>query len=132
MSVESVLTAGRRLAERLLVDRCTIRRPSGTTTDPDSGQTVPAYTTLYSNQPVRIQARGNWGERKDVGEAGVVELSVEVQLPITVTGVDVGDEVLMTASQHDPALVGRVFRFRDVVSKSHATARRFMGTEVRG
>lgn len=123
---------GRQAAEALFVDRCRIRRQTGTTTDPDSGQTVPVYSDLYTAQPVRIQTRGNWGERKDLGEAGVVELTVEVQLPVSVTGVGVGDRVEVTASQHDSDLVGRVFLLRDVVSKTHATANRFMGTEVRG
>lgn len=132
MSAASALARGRGLAESLMVDQCTIRRRTGQTTDPDTGVVTPTYTNLYTSQKVRIQTRGNWGERKDVGQAGVVVLSVEVQLPVSVTGVEVNDEVVMTASVHDADLVGRTFIIRDVVSKTHGTAHRFMGTEVTG
>jgi hypothetical protein len=43
---------------------------------------------------------------------------------MSVTGVQVGDVVEISASAHDPDLVGQVFVIRDLFAKTHATARR--------
>jgi hypothetical protein len=126
------MEAGRRLAESLMVDSCTIRRRTGTTTDPDTGDVTPTFTVLYTGQKCRVQTRGNWGEAKDIGEAALVLLTVEIQLPISVTGVDVRDEVTIDVCANDAELTGREFRVKDLNHKSHATMRRLMGTEVTG
>lgn len=133
MSSETVLARGRALAESLMVDTCTVRRITGQATDPNTGEVVNVYDPLYTGQKCRVQSRGNWGERKVLGQAGIVELTIEVQLPVSVTGLQATtDEVVITASAHDADLVGRVFLLRDIVSKTHGTAHRFMGTEVTG
>ena len=56
-------------------------------------------------------------------------LRLEVQLPMTVTGLRVSDEITIDTSAHDPDLVDRVFLVRDLAHKSHATARRVQVTE---
>lgn len=126
------LGMGRAAAEALMVDRCTIRRRTGETVDPDTGDVTPTYTVLYSDQRCRAQSRGYWGERRDVGEADLIVLQIELQLPIAVTGLQVSNEVTIDASVHDPDLIGRVLRIKDLSHKSHATARRVMCLEVTG
>lgn len=115
-----------------MVDSCTIRRRTGTTTDLSTGEVTPTYSTLYTTQKCRVQSSGNWGEARDVGEAALVLLMLQVQLPIAVVGLEKGDEITIDASVHDPDLVGRVVRIRDLHHKSHATSRRVMCTEVTG
>lgn len=132
MTAQSALEAGRRMAEALMVDSCTIRRRTGTTTNPTTGTVTPTFSTLYTAQKCRIQTRGNWGEAKDIGEAALVLLTVEIQLPVTVTGVEVRDEVTIDVCVNDAELVGREFRVKDLNHKSHGTMRRLMGTEVTG
>lgn len=115
-----------------MVDSCTIRRRTGTTTNPSTGAVTPTFSTLYTGQKCRVQTRGNWGEAKDIGEAALVLLTVEIQLPVSVTGLDVRDEITIDICVNDAALVGRLFRLKDLNHKSHGTMRRVMGTEVTG
>jgi Family of unknown function (DUF6093) len=130
--VAAVLARGRAAAEKLMVDACTIKRPTGTTTDPDTADVVTSYTTLYTNQKCRIQSRGQWGERRDVGQDSLVMQTIEVQLPITVANLAVGDVITITAATFDPALVGRELQLKDLNSETHATCRRVMATELTG
>lgn len=111
-----------------MVDACTIRRRTGTTTD-DDGNVVPTYgPDLYSGK-CRIQQPNAQATQADVGEDHLLLLRIEVQLPMSVTGIEVGDEITVTASAHDPDLVGRVFLVRDLAHKTHATSRRVGVTE---
>lgn len=131
MSRATILAAGRAAAEEGMVDACTIRRRTGQAEDLDTGVVTPTYATVYSGK-CRIQARGHWGEQRDVGQADVVVLTLEVQLPNSVTGLQVADQITIDASVHDPDLPGRVLAVKDLNHKSHATARRPLCTEVTG
>ncbi|MGW5556856.1 DUF6093 family protein [Micromonospora sp. NPDC003944] len=125
--LEAVLARGRAAAERLMVDECVIRRVTGEASD-DDGNVVNSYESLYSGK-CRIQQHVGQAAQADVGEDFQLMLRLEVQLPMSVAGLEVGDEVTVTASVHDPDLPGRVFLVRDLAHKSHATARRVGVTE---
>lgn len=131
MSRESVTARGQRAAEAGMVDTCTIRRRTGDQTTNDVTAAVAhVYVTPdpYSG-PCRVQ-QGRLATSSDttVGEDTAVELALEVQLPIAVTGLQVGDEVTITASQ-DADLPGRLFLIRSLGHKTHPTARRVQCTE---
>jgi len=124
MSRDTVLARGRAIAERAFIDTCTIRRRTGETTDDLTGAVTPTYSTVYTGT-CRIQQSIAQGQRVESGEASVVVLRRELQLPVVASAaVRHGDEATITASVNDPALVGRVFVLRDEHSKSEATARR--------
>ena len=128
MSLESVLARGRAAAERLMTDQCVIRRKTGETTD-DDGNVVPVYgPDLYAGK-CRIQQSNAQAQQVDVGEDYLLLQRLEVQLPMSVVGLEIGDEVEVTASVHDPDLPGRVFIVRDLAHKTHATSRRVGVTE---
>ncbi len=130
MSAATALARGRVAAEALMVDACTITRPAVTFTNPDTGQQTIEATAVYSG-PCRIQQHVPGGSRpSDVGEAYDLMLRLELQIPMSVTGVQVNDVVTMTSSVHDPDLPGRTFRVRDLAHKTHATARRLGLEEV--
>ncbi|MFG3639088.1 DUF6093 family protein [Micromonospora sp. NPDC047762] len=129
MSLASALARGRRAAERLMVDQCVIRRDAGTTYDPVTGYPTPNTTEVYAGR-CRVQQQTASAGQRDVGEATVLLLRLEVQLPMSVVGVRVDDVVEVTASMHDPDLPGRRFRVRELAHKTHATARRFGVEEV--
>ena len=125
MSAASVLARGRRAAERLMVDTCTIRRVTGETTDPDSGDVTPTYSTLYQGKcRVQQSAQGASASPQDAGEDYALMLRLEVQVPMSVVGIQTEDEITIDTSAHDPDLPGRVFLARDLAHKTHATARR--------
>lgn len=123
MSAATALARGRALAEQLMVDTCEIKRVTSETTDPASGVITPTYATLYTG-PCRVQHREAQGREEQPGQAFLVMLLLELQLPMSVTGLQVDDQVTVTTSAHDPDLVGRVFFIRDLMHKTHATSRR--------
>lgn len=123
MSAASVLARGRAAADLLMVDACTIRRKTGESTGA-GGVVTPTYgATLYAGK-CRVQQAAAQAQQQDPGEAFVLMLRLEVQLPMSVTGLQTEDEVTITASAHDPDLVGRVFLIRDLAHATHKTARR--------
>jgi hypothetical protein len=127
MSIESALARGRAAAEALQVDACVIKRKAGETTV--AGVITPTYSTLFTGK-CRVQIRSQAGQGQNVGEAYLVVERHEVQLPITVTGLQEGDQITIVGSALDPDLVGRVFVVRDVLRKSHLTSRRVTVTEA--
>lgn len=129
MSAESAVLAGRVLAEQQMVDACTIRRPDGTeVTDPNTGNVVPGEADIYSGK-CRVQNRAPRARTPVAGEVIWPEHLVELQIPVGVVGIRVGDVALMTASSLDPDLVGRRFRVTSPAHKSQATARRMLCEE---
>lgn len=135
MSRASVLARGQAKAVESMVDACTIRRVTGTTTDDFSGEITKTYLSPnpYSGK-CRFQrsGAGAQAQQHDVGEDYLLLLRIEVQLPISVVGLQVDDEVTCDSSVHDPDLPGRVFLVRDLAHKSEATARRVQLTERTG
>lgn len=122
MSAASVLARGRAAAEALMVDTCTICRITDESTG-SGGVVTPNFTTLYTGK-CRVQQVRAKANEVDAGEAYLLMLQLEVQLPMSVTGLQAEDQVTVTASVHDADLVGRVFFIRDLAHKTHATARR--------
>ncbi|WBB73237.1 DUF6093 family protein [Micromonospora sp. WMMD1128] len=127
MVLDALLARGRAAAEALLVDECVIRRPTGEGSD-DDGNVVVTYADVYAGR-CRIQQTNAQATQEDAGEDFQLLLRLEVHVPMSVVGVETGDEVEVTASVHDPDLPGRRFVVRDLAHKSHATARRLGVTE---
>lgn len=122
MSAASVLARGQAAAEQLMVDACVIRRVTDESTG-TGGVVTPTYSTLYTGR-CRVQQVRAKANEVDAGEAYLLMLQLEVQLPVSVTGVQAEDQITITASAHDPDLVNRVFFVRDLAHKTHPTSRR--------
>jgi hypothetical protein len=122
MSRASVLGRAQAAALAGMADACTIRRVTGTVTDDFSGTVTPTYATLYTGK-CRVQQRLAQSTQEDTGEDYLQLLRIEVQLPMTVTGLEVSDQIAITASI-DADLVGRTFLIRDLFHKTEASARR--------
>lgn len=129
MSRDTVLARGRAAALQGMVDACTIQHQTGSSTDQETGQVTPAYSTLYSGQ-CRFQVAGPSASPTDVGQDQVYISQTILQLPITVAGVANEDVVTCTASVNDPDLVNRVFTVKGILRKTHATSRRIELQEV--
>lgn len=128
MSRDSVLTRGRTAALVGFSDTCVIRRQTGSTVDPVSAVETPAYQTVYSG-PCRLKIAQALADQHEVAEDRTLLLRLEAQLPISVVGLKVRDELSVTASPHDGDLVGRVFLIRDLMHETDATARRVQVVE---
>lgn len=129
MTAASAVARGRTAAEALMVDACTVTRITGRATDTTTGEVTDVIAALYAGKCRVQQSRGE-ARREDVAEDRVALLRIEVQLPMSVTGIQVGDVVTVTASALDSDLPGRVFRVQDLAHKTHATARRLGVVEV--
>lgn len=121
-TVDDVLARGRVMAESLMQDTCTIRRRTGTTTGP-GGVITPIYSTIYSGR-CRFQQTEAQAVEQRPGGAFALMLRMQVQLPMSVTGLRTEDEVVCDSSAHDPDLPGRSWSIRDLAHKTHASARR--------
>jgi hypothetical protein len=126
--LEGAIGRGRAFAETLMVDTCTITRRTGETTGA-GGVITPTTSSVYSGK-CRLQVRQETGAGMNVGEAFIIVQRLELQIPMTAPELFEGDRVVMTASVLDPQLVGRQYVVRDVVHKSHLTARRVTVLEV--
>jgi hypothetical protein len=126
VNLGGVLSRARHMAERLMVDQCTIRRQTGLVTDA-LGNVSPAYETIYTGK-CKVQTFTNRELMKTGGEYEFIVQRYEVQVPVSVVGVKTNDEALVTASVYDPDLVGRAYRVVGLLNKSAATARR-LGVE---
>lgn len=133
MSRASVLARAQAAALAGMVDACAIRRVTGWTTDDFAGARTPTY---LSPDPYvgkcRVKQAQALPENHDAGEDYVVLSRLQLQIPVTATGIVVGDEVTITASAHDPDLPGKVFIIRGPAQGSEISARRFEVTERAG
>lgn len=125
MSRASVLARGQAAAEAGMVDACEIRRRTGTTVDDNTGEESATFADLYAGKcRVQQSAVSGSAQEQSPGEDYQLLLRLEVQLPLSVTGLLVDDQVTITAAAHDPDLVGQVFVIRDLFAKTHPTSRR--------
>lgn len=131
MSRSSLLARARLAAEKGMADTCLIRRRVGEQTDDFSGVVTPVYQTVYEGK-CRVQQSTAQADPRTSGEALVMVLQLEVQLPMSVIGLQVDDEILLLASLNDPDLPGRILYIRDLAHKTDASARRVRVRERTG
>jgi hypothetical protein len=129
MSATTATLRGRLAAEANMVDACTIQRVTGTSTNDTTGVVTITYLPIYSGK-CRVQQSVPVSKPADVGQAHVWLQRLELQVPMSVTGIASDDLVTITASLLDADLVGRTFRVRELGHKSHMTARRVQLEEV--
>jgi uncharacterized protein DUF6093 len=129
VTADSLIVRAQAAAQALMVDTCTVRRVTGTSTNTTTGAVTPTYSTIYTGA-CKVQQRQAIARPETIGEATVFISRLELHLPVTVTGVASDDLVTVTASVHDADLVGRTFHIRELAHKSFLTARRFSMIEV--
>ncbi|MGC5078465.1 DUF6093 family protein [Agrococcus sp. DT81.2] len=121
-----VLRNGRRLAEKLMVDRWRCTRGSAPVFDDETGEwTAPAGEVVYDG-PGRLRDLDVDSPRAETqGETTIVS-ALRLWLPWDASaGLRVDDVLECTAAGEDPALVGTKVRITDLHLQTHSTARRF-------
>lgn len=127
MSAGTIIVAGRRAAEALMASTCRITRFTPVTLDtvtlrfddPD-----PSDDLIYTG-PCRLKADSSRVFTQDAEGQLLTEEQLTLYLPLDGTEtVQTDDRVTITDGGPDPALTGRVFRIRGIVSQTYATARR--------
>lgn len=117
-----------------MLDTCTITRGASIPVfDEATGEYVtPAGVVVYEGRCKVQTPRTLAPENPDAGGREWAVQTMEVHVPASVVGVDLGDSVMVTASAMDAALVGRAYRVVDDPARSFGTARRLRCEEVVG
>jgi len=129
VSAEAAVLAGRREAEALMVDACTVSRPGDPTTDPETGNVTPSSTLVYTG-PCKVQQTISQASNPNAGGHAFTVQDSRVDFPVAAGPLLVNDVVIMRVSVLDPQLVGREMRVVELFHKSFATAQRTRVTEV--
>lgn len=128
---EAALMRGRAAVQNLMRDTCQVKRLTGEDTDRDTGQVTPTWTVVYSGSCRVVYGNTEPTPRPEQVAGAQVYLShIEVHLPVTATGIQADDLVVVTYSALDPDLPGRTYRVREVAHKTYLTARRLGVEEV--
>jgi hypothetical protein len=118
--------AGQRAAEQLMTETCTITRENGETATfiAATGQYTDTTATVYAGK-CRIRPRSAFLRERiaEAGEQAQFLWPYIVAVPVSVTDVQVGDIITVTASG-DASLVDRQLRVRIAARGENVTARR--------
>ena len=124
--LSAALTRGRALAERLMVDTCSISRP-GATVDELTG--VPTWTPVYTGK-CQVSTYEPQESNREVSSALVTTQRYVLKLPVESYAPQIGDVATITAATYDANLVTRKFRVVALLHKTAATAYRLGVEEV--
>ena len=121
MTASSALARGRRMAESLMVDACTINRITGTTTD-ENGYETPTYADPppYAGR-CKIQTYEPHEQTPEVGGSSPTVQRYSLHVPIGAGPFEVGDVATVGA---------RVFRIGGLHGKTFQTAQRLLVDEI--
>lgn len=112
-----------------MVDTCSAVVPSDlndATFDPETGEYTNPGTTVYEGK-CRMSFRP-WAEIPDAGGTAVVVARLMLSVPFSAPALPVDCRVTVTASR-DPEMVDSVFRVRETMKQTDATARRYVMEE---
>jgi hypothetical protein len=128
VTVASLLMRGRRRAESLMPDTCTIQRVTGTSTDPVTGVDTPTYSDEYAGR-CKVQTFEPFERTPESGGHTYTEQRYSVHIPVASYAPRVGDLVTITAAAYDENLTGRAYRIVALLHKSTPTAYRLAVTD---
>ena len=131
MLIDTARANGQTVSEQLMVDTCLITRGGSSHWDDTVGEWVadgPA-ATIYAGK-CKVLTVNVQPANPQVGETEWTTLDYVIKIPLAVTTVENGDVCTITASVHDPALVGRAFPIDVTAVKSFPTARRLVSQAI--
>ena len=129
MSAESALLDGRREAEALMVDACTIDRPGEVVTDPETGNVTNSTVPVYAGK-CKVQSKNSATATPDSAGATFIIVSRQVHIPANAAEVLDGDVVTITASPLNTFTVGKQYRVEGFTPDTFETAARLPVKEI--
>ena len=116
-----------------MLDSCSVKRVSGSTVDPGTGEDTPTYTALYGTdeEPGRCKVQ-TFEAFEQTPEAVGHQFTVQryaVHVPVGSFAPAIGDLVTIAEAAMDENLTGRVFRVVALLHKTAATAYRLGVTD---
>lgn len=131
MTQRTAVAAGRRAAERNMLDTCTVKTVVSVTTD-EAGDPVITYgPTLYEGR-CKVQTFEPQEHSSEVGGGTVTSQRYAVHVPVGAFAPAHDQVVTIVTAALDPNLPGRAFRVVALLHKSAATAYRLGVEEVSG
>lgn len=128
MTLPTVITRGRRMAERLMLDTVTVSRPDvSVAPDPLTGQ--PVLTAIYAGVG-KVQTYEAQESTPESGGHVFTQQRYRVDIPVGSCSPAVGDVVSITTATLDANLAGRKYRVVALLHKTAATAYRLGVEEV--
>ena len=128
MSASSAVLAGRRLAESLMTDRVSIRRP---TSEIDDNTGLPVSSVVYAGKG-KVQTYEAFEKTPDVGGSTVFIQRYSVHIPAESYAPAPNDVVEVVYSEQDRFLVGRTYVVQALLHKSKATSYRLLVDDNNG
>ena len=125
------LLMARMEAESAMKDHCVIPGPPTKTWDEGTASyIITAGAPIYDGK-CRVKVDDVQVQEKDVQGQHLIEQRLRLDLPVSAsTSVHKGHVATITASDNDPAQVGRQFRITGPHAQTFASARRFPVEEV--
>jgi NMD protein affecting ribosome stability and mRNA decay len=127
-AIDAVLR-GRKAAEALMLDQCTITRPGEVVTDPETGDVTNASTEVYAGK-CKVQSKDSATATPEAGEHQFTVVSRQVHIPANAADVRDGDVVTLTASALNAFTVGKQYRVAGFTPDTFDTAFRLPVKEV--
>lgn len=127
-AIDAVLR-GRKAAESLMLDQCTITRPGEVVTDPETGDVTNTSTEVYSGK-CKVQSKDSATATPEAGEHQFTVVSRQVHIPANAADVRDGDVVTLTASALNAFTVGKQYRVAGFTPDTFDTASRLPVKEV--
>lgn len=116
-------------AELMMVDTCIIDRPGEAVTDPETGAVTPSYTPVYEGK-CKVQLSASQAASPEAGGAVFNVQRSRLDLPVGVGPIETGDRVVITGARFNPALLGNLYRVKELFEKSWPTAQRIPVEEL--
>lgn len=129
MSAESAVLEGRREAESLMLDTCTITRPGDPVTDYNTGDVTNTSTPVYSGK-CKVQSSNSSTANPEAGGHTFTVVSRQVHIPANAADVQDGDMVTITASRLNAFTVGKQYRVSGFTPDTFDTASRLPVKEI--
>jgi hypothetical protein len=127
-AIDAVLR-GRKAAEALMLDQCTITRPGEVVTDPNTGDVTNTSTEVYAGK-CKVQSKDSATANPEAGEHQFTVVSRQVHIPANAADVRDGDVVTLTASALNAFTVGKQYRVAGFTPDTFDTAFRLPVKEV--
>lgn len=130
MSQRAAASAGRRAAERNMIDTCRVRTVTGVTTNPLTGASTPTYSAPLYTGRCKVATYEPQERNPEVGGATMTVQRYSVHVPVGSFAPAVGQVIEITAAALDPNLTGTAFRIVALLHKTAATAYRLGVEEI--
>jgi hypothetical protein len=127
-AIDAVLR-GRKAAEALMLDQCTITRPGEVVTDPNTGDVTNTSTEVYAGK-CKVQSKDSATANPEAGEHQFTVVSRQVHIPANAADVRDGDVITLTASALNAFTVGKQYRVAGFTPDTFDTAFRLPVKEV--